>query len=199
MLTFSTSENAGKLGNQQGSSNNQNENDNLKYWVAGFIEGEGSFNTSFKLNAELRMGIQVAPEFSVTQHKSGKQSLEFVKQVLLGAGSEIKAKGGSPDVLVYTVTNIQELNTIVIPFLKKYNTYSARWAEMQSLFFVCEQIANKKHLTKEGMTHIIDRVFDTPLKKGNRQLSKPLLLSVLGNQRKVAELILIRRKGGDIE
>lgn len=40
----------------------------LYYWIAGFIEGEGSFNVSFKLKADLRMGIQVSPELSVTQH-----------------------------------------------------------------------------------------------------------------------------------
>jgi hypothetical protein len=44
----------------------------LYYWIAGFIEGEGSFNVSFKLKADLRMGIQISPELSVTQHVDGK-------------------------------------------------------------------------------------------------------------------------------
>jgi hypothetical protein len=40
------------------------------------------------------------------------------------------------------------------------------------------------------MTLIINRVFDSPLKKGNRQHSKVDLLTVLHNRQKAAELIL---------
>jgi hypothetical protein len=59
---------------------------------------------------------------------------------------------------------------------------------------VCAMMIAKKHLTLDGMTRIINLVFDTPIKKANRQFSKSELLYVLGDQAKVADLIARRRK-----
>ena len=211
ILAFSTGDNANIPDNPQGSQHdhespvpNKDEDkdkESLNYWVAGFIEGEGSFNIAFKLNKELRIGMQAAPEFSVSQHVSGKSSCpvgkELVKKALNNVGNSIKPKSGTEHLLVYTVTNLKQLNDVVIPFLQKYNTYSARKAEMATLAFVCQQMKDKQHLNVEGMTRIIERVFITPLKKGNRQLSKEDLLSVLGNQTKAAELSALRRLSKD--
>jgi LAGLIDADG endonuclease len=226
--TFSISDNAVGLGNQQGSSNNlvdncvsdsnnlvmptsnQNKsplakvssnnaecNDSLGYWIAGFFEGEGSFNVAFKLKSDLRMGIQVSPEISVTQHASGKQVLELIKKTFGGIGSGILLKDRSNkgnNVLVYKVTSLKELLNTVIPFLQKYNIYSARTAEFNMLVAVCGMLQKKEHLTVAGMIKIINLVYDTPLKKSNRQFKKHDLLNVLGDQSKVADMVLARRQ-----
>lgn len=165
----------------------------VKHWIAGFIEGEGSFCVVFKLKADLRMGIQVAPEMSVTQHASGKAVLELVKKTLGGIGSEIKIKEQDTNVMVYRVTNLKELLEVVIPFLHQYMIVSARRKEIETLTKVCTMMQNKDHLTVSGMTTIINLVFDTPLKKSNRQLSKADLLYVLGNKQRVVDMILRRR------
>jgi len=144
--TLCLSENVNNLDHQQGSPHNKMycTDENFKYWIGGFYEGEGSFNVSFKLNTELRMGIQVAPEISITQHKNGKEILDLIKSLFGGIGSEIKFKSGNPNVLVYTISNISELRRVAIPFLLKYNAYSARKNELECVIFVCEAIANKQ-------------------------------------------------------
>ncbi len=192
-------------GNQRGSSNLQNsifirsfttvdhESDSFKYWVAGFIEGEGGFSVSFKPSAQVRMGFQVCPEISITQHVSRKAILEKIKALFNNVGSPIILKTGT-NVCVYKITKVSELLNVVIPFLLKYNCYSGRMAALNTLIFVCESMQKNSHLNVEGLRLIVERVFDTPLDKGNRQLKKEELLAILGNQQKAADFIRQRRE-----
>ena len=46
-------------------------NINLNFWLAGFIEGEGSVSISVKFNQTLKYLFQLQPEFNVVQHVSG--------------------------------------------------------------------------------------------------------------------------------
>ncbi len=87
-----------------------------KYWVAGFIEGEGSTNISFKKQKNMKIGLRPCPSFSVTQHTKRVTSLYLVKSVLKDIG-RIYPKPGRPEIMVFEVTNLKNLNTIVIPFL----------------------------------------------------------------------------------
>jgi hypothetical protein len=183
------------LGNQQGSSvycgnrTDSNKSDAINYWVAGFIEGEGSFNVAFKLRPDLRMGFDISPEISVTQLDTGLDVLKLVKKTLKNIGSDLKLKEKNSQVLVYKITNLNELVDTAIPFLLKYNVFSARKAELNVVKSVCQMKKQKLHLTVSGMTKIIDLVFSVTLKKTNRQFSKEVLLSVLGQPKKVAELV----------
>lgn len=216
--TLNISENVGKLGNQQGSPDNLSnvgsstgsnfnqyisvkcnnkltpQNQAFNYWVAGFFEGEGTFNVSFKLNPELRTGIDIGLMVGVSQHIEGKIVLERIKALFGGIGSAIYPKAKGSDVMVYSITNLKDLLTVVIPFLEQYNKYSARKPALNMLVEVCRTMARKEHLSISGMTKIINLVFDTPLKKSNRQFSKQELLYVLGDQAKVTALITQRRR-----
>ena len=181
------------LDNQQGSLFGQctvNEN----YWLGGFIEGEASFNVAFKLSSQAKLGFYPSPSFSVTQHFQGKQILELIKATFGGIGSTVAFKSGSKTVIVYTVTNLDQLVSVVIPFLIKYNALSARKVELNSFIKVCNLMKQRQHLNEQGLRNIVDIVFNTPLKKGgNRQISKEDLITVLGNNMKVLELIGTRR------
>jgi hypothetical protein len=57
-----------------------------KHWVAGFIEGEGSTNISFKKQKNMKIGLRPCPPFSVTQHSTRVKSLEIVQRTLGGIG-----------------------------------------------------------------------------------------------------------------
>jgi hypothetical protein len=57
--------------NQQANMSSQAFNpEHKKYWLAGFIEGEGSFNVAFKLHPDSKLGFYPSPTFSLTQHLS---------------------------------------------------------------------------------------------------------------------------------
>jgi hypothetical protein len=48
-----------------------NFSENYKYWLGGFIEGEGSLVISVVKVSKAAHGIILQPEFNITQHESG--------------------------------------------------------------------------------------------------------------------------------
>jgi LAGLIDADG endonuclease len=155
-----------------------------KSWVAGFIEGEGSWNISFKFNSDSKLVFYPSPTFSITQHFQGNSVLDFCKAVFGGIGS-IVPKSGSKNVLVYSVSKLDLLLTVIIPFLEQWNILSARKSELKMFIQVCNLMQQQQHLTNQGLRNIVELVFSVPLKKGGDRLyTKQQLLDVLDDRSK---------------
>lgn len=90
----------------------------LKFWLGGFVEGEGSINVSCKKNNNAQFGVLIDPEFSITQHLNGFSML-YTALVVFQAG-RITYKSGSNATLVFTIDNRQTLEEKVIPFFENY-------------------------------------------------------------------------------
>ena len=58
----------------------------LKHFLAGFIEGEGALRVSIKRHPTSRFGYLVDPEFFLYQHESGRRVLELASEVF-GTGA----------------------------------------------------------------------------------------------------------------
>jgi hypothetical protein len=86
-----------------------------RWFLAGFIEGEGSLCVAVKQLATARFGFVLDPEFSLYQHETGRALLELARQVF-GAG-RIRPKPGAPHVLVFSIETRCGLRQRVIPFL----------------------------------------------------------------------------------
>jgi hypothetical protein len=54
--------------NQQERINSVIQDENYKYWLGGFVEGEGTLVVSIVKNEKLSSGISLQPEFYVAQH-----------------------------------------------------------------------------------------------------------------------------------
>lgn len=54
-------------------------NDNYKFWLGGFIEGEGSLLISVVKSDKAPFGVLLQPEFNITQHISGIDILKSFK------------------------------------------------------------------------------------------------------------------------
>lgn len=158
----------------------QNISEKQKHWVAGFIEGEGSTNISFKKQKNMKIGLRPCASFSVTQHCTRVKSLEIVQTTLGGIG-RIYPKPGKTQVMVYEVTKISHLHTIIIPFLEKYNYLSSRKTELLTFKIVVEQMVSKNHCTIKGLKDIINIVFLNALNSSNRKFTKEELLSFIKN------------------
>ena len=87
----------------------------VKGYVAGLIDGEGSFSVSVKKQADLRCRVRLDPVFSITQ-----ESVEPLKlvQAFLGCG-KIIPKPGQRHLHLFIVDNIQELHRCVLPKLRE--------------------------------------------------------------------------------
>jgi hypothetical protein len=205
MAFAGASKKADSSGNQQGSSNKQlgiqtELTEAEKYWIAGFIEGEGSFNVSYKIHPNSVLGFYPCPEFSVSQHVVGIQCLHRCQKALGGIGRIFKKpspSGRSSNVWVYAVNSPEEIVNVVMPFITQYSPYTVRNNEMGMLFDICNRMIKSEHLTPEGLKQIVELGYTVKNKKSNRKYTKEELLSVIGDRKKAQELSRSRKNRTD--
>jgi len=105
--------------NQQERINKLVQDENYKFWLGGFIEGEGALVISIVKDTRLKNGISLKPELNVVQHENGIDILHSFRLIFNNKGNVLK-KSGSDKVWVYSIKGTQNIIDLVIPFLKKY-------------------------------------------------------------------------------
>ena len=143
-----------------------------KWFLAGFIEGEGSVCVSIKEHPTAQFGYYVDPEFFLYQHRAYPQMLELAK-VVFGAGS-IFPKQGNPTVLVYAIASRRTLAEKVVPYLRDYMNFAPRKAVYDGFCEIVEAMERKEHHTPQGMTRIVQKAYAlNPVAKGKSR-KRPL-------------------------
>ena len=91
----------------------------LKFYIAGFVDGDGSFNVSFRRRDDYIIGWKISPSFSISQ----KDQI-FLKlfQKTLDCG-KIR-KGSKEGVFYLEVVDFIDLRTKIIPFFQEYTFLS---------------------------------------------------------------------------
>lgn len=137
-----------------------------KYFLAGFIEGEGSFVVSIKKHGSAKYGYVIDPEFFIYQHESGRKLLEMAKEVF-GTG-RIYPKPGNEKVLVFCIDSRRNLRERVKPFVEKYLLpFSSRRETIEKFFEIVEALENKIHHTPEGFAKVVEMAYQmNPRSKG---------------------------------
>jgi hypothetical protein len=87
---------------------------NNAYYLVGFVDGEGSFNISFKVRKDYRNGIQIYPSFNISQKEKG--ILVWIKNQF-GCGT-IRNRGDG--VYYYEVVRLDDLRDVILPFFERY-------------------------------------------------------------------------------
>ncbi len=129
----------------------------LKYYLAGFADGEGCFNVSIKKQPDTRFGWVLDPLFQITQHEKNKCILEAYKRVLQ-CGRVVK-KPGQENVWVYVVDNRRHLKEKVIPFFRKYKLV-CKYEDFKRFEKIVEGLENKEHWSKEGFITLLRVAFE---------------------------------------
>ena len=132
----------------------------LCHYVAGFVDGEGSFHVAVQESRFTRVGLQVIPEFHVSQNRERASVLELIQETL-GCGY-IKANhpGHAKDqTMVLVVRNLRDLKERVIPFFERFPLRSSKQREFETFASIVKAMDRGEHLTKEGMTNILQRAF----------------------------------------
>lgn len=120
-------------------------------YIAGFTDGEGSFNVSIKKREDYVGDWKLCASFNISQ--KDRVILEFVQQTL-GCGTLRERKDG---VVYYEVTDIKSLQEKIIPFFKRYQFLSERKIRNFSIFTEIVQLMfNKEHLNKKGQRKILE-------------------------------------------
>lgn len=120
------------------------------YYLAGFVDGEGSFNVSIKKVKDRNLDWRVAACFNVSQRE--RHILEILQR-RLGCGTIRRRWDG---VHYFEVNSYRDLNEIVIPFFHKFPLQSPSKKETLELFAeICEMMCAGRHLTSEGVREIV--------------------------------------------
>lgn len=143
------------------------------YYLAGFADGEGSFNISFRPRQDYKSPWKVSLCFNISQ--KDKVILALYKRYL-GCGT---LRGRPDGVWYFEVNNFESIREKVIPFFRRYPFLSAKKKRDFAKF--CELarlIKNENHLTKEGIKKILEIRRDMN-DGGKRKYSEMEILSKL--------------------
>ncbi len=120
------------------------------YYLAGFADGEGSFNVSLRKRDDHSMGWQVVLTFNVSQRES--HILAQYKRILGCGRIQERADG----LHMYVVSNPNAILEKVIPFFKNFNFLSQNKKKNFSIFCqIANLVSKKEHLNKDGLEKIV--------------------------------------------
>ncbi len=123
----------------------------IGYYLAGFADGEGNFNLSFRKRKDYSMPWKVSLCFNVSQ--KDKVILTLYKRHLKCGTLRSREDG----VWYYEVNNFTAIQENVIPFFKRFGFLSAKKKrDFVKFMQIAELIADGKHLEKVGIKRILD-------------------------------------------
>jgi hypothetical protein len=125
-----------------------------RWFVAGVVEGEGSWCISIKRRPTATFGFYVQPEFFVYQHRQRRQLLEMVQDVL--ECGRIWPKPGNPDVLVLAVNSRANIFAHVLPFMRRYMQFSSRRSDMELFEDAMHLFERGLHRQPGGLATIVE-------------------------------------------
>jgi hypothetical protein len=142
----------------------------FSYYVAGFVDGEGSFNVSFRKRSDYSVPWKVSACFNISQKE--KRILELVREHL-GCGTLRSRPDG---IWYYEVNDLRDLRTIIIPFFEKYPFLSQKKIRDFRIFCaIVTLLSSSHHLSQEGIEQIL-RLRETMNGGGKRKFSTEEIL-----------------------
>ena len=146
----------------------------LGNYLAGFTDGEGSFNVSFRKREDYKIPWKISLSFNVSQKDPVILSL-FKKHLKCGSMRERKDDG----IWYYEVTNFSAIQNNVIPFFNRFGFLSAKKKRDFSKFKqIAKLIENGDHLTVEGIERIL-KIRKEMNDGGKRKYSDEEILRIL--------------------
>ena len=125
--------------------------DGIGNYLAGFTDGEGSFNVSFRKRRDYTMPWKVSLCFNVSQRD--KVVLTLFEQHLK-CGSMRTRKDG---VWYYEVNNFTAIVENVIPFFERFGFLSAKKQRDFAKFRrIAKLIQEGRHVTQDGIAQILE-------------------------------------------
>ena len=123
----------------------------LGFFLAGFVEGEGSFNVSLRQKADYKVSWQVVMSFNVSQKDP---TLLYLLQKQLGCGIIKVRKIDS--VYSLDITKPEDIIQKVIPFFQKYPVLSTSKCKNFNIFCKIAELMKKgMHRNVDGLRKIL--------------------------------------------
>jgi hypothetical protein len=125
-----------------------------RWFLAGVVEGEGSWCLSIKKHPTHPLGYYVQPEFFIYQHRRRRELLELAQEIF-GCG-RIWPKPGNPDVLVFAINSRRNIFQHVLPFMRRYMRFSSRAGDMELFEDAMYLFEHDLHRLPGGLATIVE-------------------------------------------
>jgi len=147
----------------------------IKSYVTGFVDGEGCFLISFSLRSKMKLGIEVRPSFSVSQHQVSRDIIFFLQEFFSCGGVRFSKKDQN---YKFEVRNISDLIKNIIPHFKKHPLKTSKREEFERFAHICQLIHSNQHLSREGLEKII-KLSEKVNVRGNKKYNRQDLLKMI--------------------
>ena len=129
-----------------------------RFFLAGFIEGEGTLTVVVRHRNNLKFGVSIDPELYLYQHSRRRAILELAKDVF--KSGSIYSKADNPNILVFAIRDRRTIYEKVIPFFERYVLpFGVRYKHSFPVFKeIVERMMRKEHLTYEGIKRLLKLV-----------------------------------------
>jgi hypothetical protein len=129
-------------------------------YIAGFVDGEGSFHVAFQKRPDLKFGWQAIPEFHISQNYPSRSVLERIQKMLrCGYTKANDASGKRDKSLVYVVRDRNDLGHKIIPFFQRFQLQTEKRKDFETFAQIVQMMKNDFHLTVEGFQKIVQLAF----------------------------------------
>lgn len=147
------------------------------HYIAGFVDGEGSFHVAFQKSADVRLGWQVIPEFHLNQNAENRRVLEEI-QARLGCGViKDNHRGRENDrTVVLVVRNRQDLHEKVIDFFDRYPLHTQKKHDFATFKTIVAMMMQDLHLTHEGFSEIVKQAYSMNAQGCRRKVPQERIL-----------------------
>jgi len=126
--------------------------ENLGYFFAGFIEGEGSFNISLRRKVDYKVNWQVVMSFNVSQ--KDPTILNLLKNELGCGIIKVRKLDGLHS---FDITKPQDIILRVVPYFQKYGVFSDSKYRNFKIFCEAANLMEKgEHRTLSGLKKILE-------------------------------------------
>ncbi len=118
--------------------------------MTGFVAAEGCFFVGIRKYSNYKTGSQVVLEFTVCQHVRDKQ---LIKSFVSWFGCGKINQNPKLTLVAYRVYKFTDVNSIIIPYFKKYLLVGNKFQYFQDFCKVAEIMHKEGHLNPEGLEH----------------------------------------------
>ena len=150
------------------------------HYVAGFVDGEGTFHVAFQRNPTARLGWQAVPEFHLSQNESSRSVLEAIRRRIGCGNMKANHRERTRDqTLVLVVRNRHDLLTKVMPFFERYPLLTEKRNDFATFSVIVEMMNRGEHLKRSGFEQIVHLAYSMNAKGARRRVPKRDILRSL--------------------
>ena len=133
----------------------------LGHYVAGFVDGEGSFNVPIRRERDRGLPFRVSLSFNVSQ--VGQEAPELLRSVF-EAGT---VRGRGDGVFYFEVTKPADLEARVFPFFDRFQLCCPKANDLAVFRRITALVRSGRHLTARGIGDIL--ALRGPMNRGGKR------------------------------